>query len=247
MPDNLAIDVHEALDHVTLRLTGRLSVRAVPRLREVIVKSLADAGRVVINVARLHSSQAAFVTVFPAALTAAGGWPTARLALFGARASLRSMLVSTRTIETVPLAADLPSALAILEERPPQVRRHHNLPWHHTAPSAARRLVRDACDIWLLPPEVREIAELVCTELVTNAVEHAHSSSQLTLTCTRSTLRLSVRDYCPTPIPRPRPIDVNAFRGRGLHLVACLAQVWGVHQQPDGKTIWVSLPLDSPQ
>ncbi|MGH3821403.1 MAG: ATP-binding protein [Pseudonocardiaceae bacterium] len=247
MPDNLAIQVREESDHIVLRLSGRLSLRTIPRVRQITVKSLLSAGRVVINLSLLRSSQAAFVTVFPAALAAAGGWPSARLALFGAKAGLRSMLVSTRRIEMVPLAADLVSAVAVLEERPPQVCCHRDLPCHNTAPSAARMLVCEACHTWLLPSNIREIAELVATELVTNAVEHVHSSSQLTLTCTRSALRVSVRDYCPTPIPQPRPIDVDALRGRGLHLVVCLAQAWGVDQHPDGKTIWASLSLDSPE
>jgi anti-sigma regulatory factor (Ser/Thr protein kinase)/anti-anti-sigma regulatory factor len=247
LPDGLMIDVRQKADHVVLRLAGRLSLRTVPRAREITVKSLLNSGRVVINVSGLRSSEAAFVAVFPAALAACGGWPSARLVLFGARAPLRSMLVSARITETVPLAADLASAVALLEERPPQVRRHLDLPAHYTAPSAARRLVREACDTWLLSSAVREITELVVTELVTNAVEHAYSSSQLILTLTRSALRVSVRDYCPAPIPRPRPIDINALRGRGLHLVTCLADTWRVEPQPDGKTIWVSLPLDPPE
>lgn len=244
MPDGLVIEMRKGLDHVVLRLSGRLSLRTVPRVREIVVKSLLDVGRVVINVSRLDSSQSGFVTVFPAVLAATGGWPSTRLSLFGAGARLRSMLVSARTIETVPLAADLASAVAMLEERPPQVRCYRDLLMHNTAPSAARMLVREACDAWLLPAAVREIAELLSTELVTNAVEHAYSSSRLTLACTRSALRVSVRDYSPTPVPRPRPIDINAPRGRGLHLVACLAQSWGVDQHQDGKTIWLTLPLD---
>jgi two-component sensor histidine kinase len=91
---------------------------------------------------------------------------------------------------------------------------------------------------------VQEIAELLSNELVSNAVEHAHSSSRLTLTCTGSALRVSVRDYSRTPIPRPRPIDIGAFRGRGLHLVAALSRSWGADQHADGKTIWVNLQLD---
>jgi anti-sigma regulatory factor (Ser/Thr protein kinase) len=247
MPDGLMVEVHEEVGHVVLRLSGQLSLRTVPRVREAAVKSLLGIGRVVINLSSLCSPRAAFVSVFPAALAAAGGWPSARLSMFGADAGLHSMLVSTRTVDTVPLAADLAAALAILEQQPPEVRRHRDLPMHGTAALGARLLVREACDAWLIPREVQEIAELVSTELVTNAVEHAHSSSRLTLTCTRSVLRLSVRDYRPTPIPRPRPIDVDARRGRGLHLVVCLAQAWGVDQHPDGKTIWASLPLDSPE
>jgi anti-sigma regulatory factor (Ser/Thr protein kinase) len=87
------------------------------------------------------------------------------------------------------------------------------------------------------------MAELVANELVTNAVEHAHSTSRLTVTYTGTVFRIAVRDYCPAPNPRPRPIDVGAFRGRGLHLVAALAQIWNVDQHPDGKTFWANLPL----
>jgi anti-sigma regulatory factor (Ser/Thr protein kinase)/anti-anti-sigma regulatory factor len=246
MPDGLAIEVCKELDHVVLRLAGQLSLRTVPRVRENTVKSLLGGGRVVIDVSSLHSSQAAFVTVFPTALAAAGGWPSARLVLFGAQPRLCSMLVAARIAETVPLVADLASAVAILEERPPLVRRHRNLPCYDTAPSTARRFVRETCELWQLPPTVREVAELVATELVTNAVEHAHSSSRFTLTLTGSAFGVAVRDYCPSPIPRPRPIDVKAFRGRGLHLVACVAQTWGGNPHPDGKTIWASLLLDPP-
>jgi anti-sigma regulatory factor (Ser/Thr protein kinase) len=109
----------------------------------------------------------------------------------------------------------------------------------------ARLFVRETCDAWSVPPAVRNVAELVSSELVTNAIEHAHTSSQLILTCTRSTLQVSVRDYRPTPDPRPRPIDINALRGRGLHLVAALAQAWDVDPHPDGKTVWASLRLDA--
>jgi anti-sigma regulatory factor (Ser/Thr protein kinase) len=245
MPEELVVKVHEAPGYIVLRLSGQLSRQTAPLLREAAVKSLLGSGRVVIDVSQLRAPQASFVTIFPTALAAAGGWPSARLVLFGADTPLHAMLVSTRTTETVPLAADMVSALAILEQPPPEIRRHRSLPMHCTAASAARLFVRDACDAWLVPVAIREIAELVSSELVSNAVEHAHSTSELTLTRTRSALRVSVRDYCLGPLPRPRPIDVTAFRGRGLHLVAALAHLWGVSPHSDGKTVWANLPLDA--
>lgn len=117
----------------------------------------------------------------------------------------------------------------------------------HAAPATGRLLVREACSVWSMPQTVREIAEVVANKLVSNAVEHAYSSCRLTVTCTESAFRVSVRDHRPMPIPHPRPIDINAFRGRGLHLVAALAQTWGVDPHPDGKTIWANLQLDSPK
>jgi anti-sigma regulatory factor (Ser/Thr protein kinase) len=241
------VGVHEHLDHVRLRLRGCLSLRSVPRVREVTVKSLLGTSRVLIDLSRLRCTQPAFVTVFPTALATAGGWPSARLVLYRADGPMRSMLLATRIPDTVPLAADLASARALFDRRPPQVRRHRDLPMHNAAAGAARRFVRESCEIWAVDPAIREIAELLSSELVSNAVEHAHSSTRLTVTGNGSALRVSVRDYSRTLIPRPRPIDVGAFRGRGLHLVAALSQSWGVNQHSGGKTIWINLQLDAPQ
>jgi anti-sigma regulatory factor (Ser/Thr protein kinase) len=181
MPEDLVVGVQEHLDYVRLRLRGCLSLRNVPRVREVTVKSLLDSGRV------------------------------------------------------------------LIDRRPPQVRRHRDLPMHNAAAAAARQFVRESCEIWEVAPEIREIAELLSSELVSNAVEHAHSSSRLTVTGTGPALRVSVRDYSRTLIPRPRPIDIGGLRGRGLHLVAALSQSWGVHQHSDGKTVWINLQHDAPE
>lgn len=185
------------------------------------------------------------VTVFPTALSLAGGWPSARLVLFGANAAMHSMLTSTRIPDTVPLADDLSAARALLHQRPPHVRRHRDLPRHPAAPAAARQFVRDTCALWSVPEAVEERAELVTNELVTNAFQHTPSSSRVTLTCGELVLRVSVRDYWPTPIPRPRPIDVTAPGGRGLHLVATAAHTWGADQHPDGKTLWANIVYPS--
>jgi anti-sigma regulatory factor (Ser/Thr protein kinase)/anti-anti-sigma regulatory factor len=243
MRDDLVVAVHEELDYAVLRLGGCLSLRNVPRVREAALKLLQSKGRVLIDLSRLRSRQTTFVTVFPAVLAVAGGWPSARLVLFGADAALGATLLSTRVLETVPLATDLPSARVLLDQRPSYVRRHRDLAMHNAAPAVARRFVREACAAWSVPQAVQEIAELLANELVSNAVEHARSPSRLTLTCTKSTLRVSVHDYLSAPIPRPAPRDIGAPRGRGLHLVAALAQGWGVDQHPDGKTVWASLLL----
>ena len=50
----------------------------LPRVREITTKSLLGAGRVVINVSRLRSSESSFLTVFSATLDATGGWPSTR-------------------------------------------------------------------------------------------------------------------------------------------------------------------------
>jgi anti-sigma regulatory factor (Ser/Thr protein kinase) len=205
------------------------------------VKSLLDTGRVLIDLAGLCCQQSALITVFPAALALAGGWPLGRLVMYGAPDELGTMLVGAGVPETVPLADDLPTARALLEQRPAQLRRHCDLSLYPGAPSAARLFVRQTCALWSLSQILEERAELVSSELVINVIQHAHTSSRLTLTCTRSMLRVSVRDYRPTPAPRPRPIEIDAPSGRGLHLVTVVAHSWGATQHPDGKTIWANL------
>ena len=243
----VVIDVGDELGSAVLRLRCRLSLRSIARVRESIVKSLLSTGRVLIDLSGLRCTHRSFLSVFPIAQAAAGGWPSARLILFGADAALRSALAAVRTAETVPIAKDLVSARVMLEHRPPQVRRHHDLPMHPSAAASGRMLVREACTAWAVPPDVCETAEMVASELVSNAVEHAHTTSRLTITYTGAVVRVSVRDYRPTPIPRPRPIDIGAHRGRGLHLVAALAQAWSVDRHPDGKTIWASLLVNPAQ
>lgn len=243
-PLRVAVDQRD--DHVLIRLHGNLTLQGVPRVREVVVKSLLDTGRVVIDLSGLRCRQSALVTVFPTALARAGGWPAARLVMFGATEALRPLLASAGAPDTVPLAEDLAAAGALLEQRPAQLRHHRDLPLHISAPGAARMFVRQTCALWSLPGLLTEFAELVSSELVTNAVEHAYSGSRLTLTCTGSMLRVSVRDYRPTPGPRPRPTEIDTPGGRGLHLITAVARSWGTTQHPDGKTIWVNLNETAP-
>lgn len=241
------VDGPDHPDCVVLRLRGRLSLRSNARIRHCIVESLARAGRIVIDLSGLRDVQTPFLTLFPAALAAAGGWPSARLVLSGGGAPLRAALVSARITETVPLAVDFASARVLLDRRPPQVRRHTDLPEHASAGAIGRMFVRQACAAWSVPPDVSDMALLVSTELTGNVVEHAHTPSHLTLTYTGSVFRVAVRDYCTCPTPiRPRLVDFGTHRGHGLHLVAAVAKTWCVDHNQDGKTIWADLAIDPP-
>ena len=229
------------VDHVVLQPRGYLSRRTHPQIRDAVVTCLLNTGRALIDLSSLRCRQTALVTVFPTALALAGGWPAARLVIFGADATLHLMIDAAGITDLVPLANDLPSARALLPLRPARVQHELHLPLHRSAPATARLCLRQTCTAWSLPPAVAEEAELVATELVSNAIEHAHSDSLLTLSHTGSALRIAVRDYRLTPTPQPRPIDIAAPRGRGLHLVIAMTNTWGVDQHPDGKTVWALL------
>lgn len=83
--------------------------------------------------------------------------------------------------------------------------------------------------------------ELVVTELISNAVRHSSGPIRLRLILDR-TLIVEVSDTSSTA-PHLRRAAVFDEGGRGLMLVAQLAQRWGTRHSADGKTIWAELQL----
>ncbi|MET9446093.1 ATP-binding SpoIIE family protein phosphatase [Streptomyces cinerochromogenes] len=83
--------------------------------------------------------------------------------------------------------------------------------------------------------------ELIVSELVTNAMRHAHGPISLRLIHDR-TLICEVSDASNTS-PHMRRARHTDEGGRGLFLVAQLAQRWGARYTAHGKTIWTEQPL----
>ena len=84
-------------------------------------------------------------------------------------------------------------------------------------------------------------AELVVSELVTNAIRYGQPLIQLRLIRDTS-LICEVSDASSTAphLRRARTFDEG---GRGLLLVAQLTQRWGTRHRTDGKTIWAELDI----
>lgn len=107
----------------------------------------------------------------------------------------------------------------------------------------ARRLTAAALDAWHLY-ELVDSAVLVCSELVTNSVEHAKGASfRLTVTRRPEGVRIAVVDLSRLR-PVTRPEDVGGECGRGLVIVDALSSVWGTDALRWGKRVWAE--LDSP-
>jgi anti-sigma regulatory factor (Ser/Thr protein kinase) len=114
----------------------------------------------------------------------------------------------------------------------------------------ARRLVSHRLNDWGHPytTPTNETLTLITAELTANAVRHGHVPGRdfhLQLTLTESTFRIEVTDtrtekWPPSTLPAP---DSASESGRGLLLVAALADDWGVTPRPaaPGKTVWAEL------
>jgi anti-sigma regulatory factor (Ser/Thr protein kinase) len=110
-----------------------------------------------------------------------------------------------------------------------------------------RRLLRDHLRLWGAPA-LADTAELLTSELVTNALQHTTGGAVLTATLTPGPpggrLRVEVQDSLSRrPQPRPPVTDDYGTSGRGLLLVQALADAWGVNAGASGKVVWFELAL----
>src|SRR5437868_642500 len=91
-------------------------------------------------------------------------------------------------------------------------------------------------------------AELVISELATNAVRHSHSGQAgglfgVTVHAGGGLLLLAVLDEGGPTSPCIQPPDDVRPTGRGLLLVDELTTRWGVDGDECGRTVWALLPL----
>jgi serine phosphatase RsbU (regulator of sigma subunit)/anti-sigma regulatory factor (Ser/Thr protein kinase) len=111
---------------------------------------------------------------------------------------------------------------------------------HPQTPGRARRLIRQALHRWDLDDQ-SDAAELLVSEIVTNAVRYAERPITLRLLRT-DVLRCEVGDDAPL-LPRMRHAAPEEEGGRGLYLVNRMAQRWGATRLGAGKVVWFELPL----
>jgi anti-sigma regulatory factor (Ser/Thr protein kinase) len=125
-----------------------------------------------------------------------------------------------------------------------------------TAPGCARGHVRAVAHEWRLP-DLADTAELVASELVTNAVQASERLRLRTGPAVVPVIRVwLVSDQISMVIrvwdgndemPVRRDADPDDVGGRGLMIIDGLAKDWGAYRKADGKVVWVMVsPLDGP-
>ncbi|WP_030614629.1 SpoIIE family protein phosphatase [Streptomyces sclerotialus] len=135
------------------------------------------------------------------------------------------------------------------------------LPGAPIAAGAARQFVRTTVADWAtrelpgaqyLTERLAEEAELLVSELVTNAVVHAGTAVELLCRldedgpCTAVIVEVS--DHHPARPVRGRHDAVTAEgAGRGLQLVGALADAWGITYRRTLKTVWFRVTADGPE
>ena len=98
--------------------------------------------------------------------------------------------------------------------------------------------------------EYADDAEIITSELVTNAVQHVCDNGTETIGVTLThawspaAVTVAVSDSSPEgPVKRDTP--TGSEQGRGLQIVEALSAHWGWHQQDGGKAIFAVLALEA--
>lgn len=108
----------------------------------------------------------------------------------------------------------------------------------------ARQAVRGQLRDWGLDG-LADLAALLVSELVTNALRHATGPIGVRLVRRSGldgALLVEVSDPLPDP-PRERAARLEDESGRGLYLVASASRRWGTRPGATGKTVWFELAV----
>jgi anti-sigma regulatory factor (Ser/Thr protein kinase) len=120
---------------------------------------------------------------------------------------------------------------------------------------AGRHFVAEVLTRWRLDGQL-DTATLLASEVMANAVVHAGTTCIVDVSVDledRRELLVAVTDFGSKPVLSPiaayglrlllEEPDLDAESGRGLMIVASLADRWGIDPGPEGNTVWFALSL----
>jgi serine phosphatase RsbU (regulator of sigma subunit)/anti-sigma regulatory factor (Ser/Thr protein kinase) len=135
---------------------------------------------------------------------------------------------------------DIAVLIARLRSIPKENIASWTLPSELTSAHRARGLIKRPLKKWGLS-DLLPAAELLVSELVTNAVRYAQGKVGLRLILEGGLVCEVLDDSA--ALPRLRHPDEDDERGRGLQVVSQVAQRWGARRSLTGKVVWCELPL----
>ncbi|AGZ39669.1 ATP-binding protein [Actinoplanes friuliensis] len=246
-PLTVTADVDGAVIDIVVRGTWHSGRSTAATL--AISKCLAESpAAIIIDATGLDDPEAASVpTWLSATQAAAAADPPTRLALcLPAESSLAARFRSVGLNRYLPIFDEPALAReALAGNRPLTDVVRMRLPPTSVSPSVARNLVGGACQAWNLHA-VLHPGRAVMSELVANAVEHARTEMEVSISRRGTALHLAVRDRDHT---LPRMIGLSPAepglplneRGHGLRVVHADSLAWGAIPTVGGKMVWATV------
>jgi anti-anti-sigma regulatory factor/anti-sigma regulatory factor (Ser/Thr protein kinase) len=241
-----------AVDHdldralTVVAFAGELSPAATPTVRAELLKRVAEYPlAIVVDLDGVRVTSQVALTVFRAVQHRRRQGPAVPLVLCAAPATATGLAVRRTLGDMIPVYPSRDRAVAAALDELAAIRRvDAHLAADPRSAGIARRLVADACDRWEMA-DLKEVAILVVSELVSNAVRYAGTDFDLVATLRGPYLHLAVRDGNPEPPLMPTRSGSDwpplTTRGRGLQLVDSSATAWGTTVADDGKIVWATL------
>jgi anti-anti-sigma regulatory factor len=232
---------------VVLRPAGVLTAVTGPQLRAALLGCLADQpAALVVDASSLSLGSAAEDEIGLLALGSVAResrrWPGTRIAV-AAAADLRRAASRLGIQDVISWCPDEASAVTELGQvLVPPTARQRIVP-DRDAPGHARAAVQEFCQRQGVGGD-RDAAQLVASELVTNAVVHTGTAIDLTLRLIGPLLHVAVRDRG-SGRPRVADVDESSESGRGLMLVDALASSWDTFFPDIGKVVWATVRVRS--
>jgi ABC-type transporter Mla MlaB component len=232
----------EADPAVTLLcVAGRLSIASAPVLRTAVRDAITGCPEVVlIDISAVEVVDDSTLIALPMFARQGAAVGTAVMVL-RPPAALLQLLEGLAMSHQVRIVGSRAEALADVAR---QFRRaERSLTPVPGATAQARRLLAACCARWRLG-HLNDVAALIVTELVANAIRHARTGMTLSVTLQRHHMRIAVRDGSPA-LPRLAMAEDALEAGRGLLIVEGLAAAWGYADAPGGKVVWATLRAEA--
>lgn len=230
--------------HVTVRVT-EADVLDCKRLRRQILTLLAEQPRALTcDLSTVHGPSPDVLEVLRAVARHLGEWPGTPVGVACADPQVQAQLEEAAPSGRFVVGTSVPAVEAVLADLAPAEHATMTLDPGLTAPRSARAFVARACLRWHAR-SVTGHACLVTSELVTNAVLHADTAVQLTVSRCPGRVRIAVQDGDETrPATTWTTVSEGTLSrsGRGLLLVSSVCRAWGVYPTADdGKVVWAVL------
>jgi hypothetical protein len=224
-------------------LTGAVSLSAVPRIRDTLMKCIAEQpSAIVVDLSLARLEQAYALNVFSMVARRAALWSGVQLILVSGAAFDGRLSLAAQTLgRFVRICPTLPQARAAARRAPLRRLAVMILPPSEASPHTARTYVTDVCTTWGCTTLLDD-AVLVANELVSTALHRSAGDLILRLELRRDLLTVAVTDDCPDPpdvtaLPGGPPVDPIRIR-----ILSELAKACGSSPTRNGDRInWAVL------
>jgi anti-anti-sigma regulatory factor len=244
MSDEFSVEVEHMSPMVLVLPRGVLDALTAPDLRAALLECLAEQPiGVIVDASELSVLDDIGMMVLSSVAQQSERWPGTSFAVVAPTNEFAAGLARMGADRYMSVCTDRDAAFIELSRRPVPPWSRHRISPGRNAPGIARAAVQ----AFLEEQGVGDgdAAQLVASELVTNAVVHAGTLIDLTLRLTPPFLHIAVRDGGAGQVRIRSIVDESSESGRGLLLVDALATAWGSLVSQSGKIVWATVRVSS--